>query len=667
MPPSEVCWRVRRLLWQIYAKCMHRHWHARYLRHRSELAAAVDYLDAVRFYGLTEIKPADVPTPWRNGALEAADRLMRHRFRYLALGEIDLGETIRWNHEYKRGIDTPLVFGPWMDYRDSEAYGDFKYFWEVPRLQHLVLLAKAYYLTSKSKYADEIIQQLTQFRKEAPYLQGVNWTVPMEAGLRLLSLCWITMFLRPYLREHSEALDLIESMVCANTDYVVGNYSRYSSANNHLIGEAAGVFVASICFGYLRGMHRHREEAYRILCREMQEQHFPDGVNKEQAVHYQVFALHFFLLAGLLGDQNEQTFPVGYWKMFERSVEFVAALMGLDGHLPHIGDSDDGRAIVLSVASENDAATILATSAIRFRRSDFGEKAGECDEACFWLLGGKAMDTFSQLPVEPHASKSPSRFEHGGYHILSGAGQSRLRVVFDCGPLGFGSISAHGHADALSFILTMDGQEVFIDPGTYIYDCRSRFRDYFRSTAAHNTVVVDGQDQSKMAGPFLWRDKATAVFEGRQTDASCDRVTGSHDGYRRLQDPVVHRRSIEIDKETEAITIVDLLRANSSHQAVMNFHLAPDWEVELLDRNRFRLNKGTGLLELAIDKNLTCEVLRGSESPLAGWASPAYDVKMPTSTIVCRGDFVGNCRFTTRIETVSFLVSRGKVEQGASG
>jgi hypothetical protein len=652
MSPIEVCWRIRRLLWQVYAKRMHRRWHARYMAHRSEHAKAIGALDAVRFYGLNGLEVGDMPPAWRSSAVEAADRLLRHRFRYLGLGEIDLGPAIRWNHEYKRRADTPLVFGPWMDYSDSDAYGDFKYFWETPRLQHLILLAKAYYLTGESKHADEVLRQLRQFADESPYLLGVNWTVPMEAGVRLVSRCWITFFLRSHLRARPEGLDLIEGMVRANMDYVTRNYARYSSANNHLVGEAAGVFTAAVCFGHLRGMRRHRDRACKILCTEIQQQHFPDGVNKEQAVHYQVFATHFFLLAGLLGRANEVDFPTDYWRMLEKSVGFIAALMDGEGRLPHIGDSDDGRAVVLSDLTGGDAVTLVATSAVAFRNRGFSEKVRQLDEASFWLVGKAGMEAFRQLPDREQTSGLPRRFDQGGYYILKGWTRPQMEIIFDCGPLGLSPMAAHGHADALSFVLRVDGRPFLIDTGTYTYDRRDPLRNYFRSTAAHNTVAIDGQDQSEMIGPFLWGRKTVAHLEEYIEDERRAKVTGRHDGYKRLADPVVHRRSIELDKENGIIRIHDELLSSGPHEVASYFHVSPECDVDLVEGNHLRVKNADTAIGFVVDKTLTCEVVRGRDDPPAGWASFAYDQKVPANTIVCKGAFRGDGRFETEIRAV---------------
>jgi hypothetical protein len=98
---------------------------------------ALEAIGEVKFYGLAGRRPEDVAPGWVDGTIAAAKKLLQHKYEYLGLGEIDLGKRINWNREYKRGIDTPLLFGPWMDYRDTESYGDFKYFWELPHVHFL--------------------------------------------------------------------------------------------------------------------------------------------------------------------------------------------------------------------------------------------------------------------------------------------------------------------------------------------------------------------------------------------------------------------------------------------------------------------------------------------------------------------------------------------------
>ena len=122
-----------------------------------------------------------------------------------------------------------------------------------------------------------------------------------------------------------------------------------------------------------------------------------------------------------------------------------------------------------------------------------------------------------------------------------------MRLLVDAGPLGYLSIAAHGHADALSFVLNIGDREILVDPGTYAYHTDPGWRRYFRSTLAHNTVGIDEQDQSLQAGNFMWTDHARARCIEFEAGNAMQRFVGEHYGYERLEDPVVHRREILFD------------------------------------------------------------------------------------------------------------------------
>ena len=158
--------------------------------------------------------------------------------------------------------------------------------------------------------------------------------------------------------------------------------------------------------------------------------------------------------------------------------------------------------------------------------------------------------------------------------------RGEVRIVADAGPLGYLSIAAHGHADALSFTLSAGGCELLIDPGTYAYHTHKRWRDYFRGTTAHNTVRVDLQDQSLNAGNFLWlRHARRAAHQLRDARREEERLIAEHDGYARLQDPVLHRRELCFAPASATLTVRDELPCRGEHQLELFWHFAEDCEV----------------------------------------------------------------------------------------
>src|SRR5690606_4456687 len=242
-------------------------------------------------------------------------------------------------------------------------------------------------------------------------------------------------------------------------------------------------------------------------------------------------------------------------------------------------------------------------------------------------------------------------FPHGGYYVLgrSFGAPDEVRAVFDAGPLGFLSIAAHGHADCLSMTLSVAGREQLVDPGTYVYHAEREWRDYFRGTAAHNTVRVDGVDQSRIGGQFLWLEKAKARLERFESTDDHDDVVAFHDGYTRLADPVRHERRVRFDKRADLLEIVDRLVCKGEHVVERFWHFAEDCRVAL-DGSSAISDDGKVRLRLEIDENDVEAVLRnGSTQPIGGWVSRGFRRKSPAPTLVYLSRISGGTTLRTRI------------------
>jgi hypothetical protein len=286
-------------------------------------------------------------------------------------------------------------------------------------------------------------------------------------------------------------------------------------------------------------------------------------------------------------------------------------------------------------------------------RPDFRSWAGEWSEAAHWLLGPGASERFAALPEAPAAEPLRSlAFPDSGFYLLQSghrAGHDRISVFFDCGALGFGSIAAHGHADALAFTLRAFGGDVLVDPGTYDYFTFPEWRSYFRATRAHNTVEVDGLDQSVMLGPFLWGQRAQARCLRFAPDADGGVVAGEHDGYARLPDPVVHRRTLRLDGRARTLVVEDELLAAGRHEVASRFHLAEACRVVGQARNLLTIEAPGGRVELELDPRLVVETQAGSESPIGGWVSRGYHRRAASVTIVGRAAIEGNATFVCHV------------------
>ena len=198
----------------------------------------------------------------------------------------------------------------------------------------------------------------------------------------------------------------------------------------------------------------------------------------------------------------------------------------------------------------------------------------------------------------------------------------------DGGPHGFLSIAAHAHADALSVEVRYGGVDVLADPGTYCYHGEAAWRSYFRSTIAHNTVELDGRNQSGDGGPFLWLRHANGheidvVDTGKSAEWTAD-----HDGYLSLRPPARHRRSVRLDRAARSISITDQIDGGE-YDVRLAFHLGPDVQAEL-DGNHAVLRwpaaatPGEARLELPRSCGGACtggKPIRSSGGTRPGWDS----------------------------------------------
>ncbi|UGQ47652.1 heparinase II/III family protein [Massilia endophytica] len=586
----------------------------------------------------------------------AADEVLAGRWNVFALRGLQLGFPPNWNRDPKTGTEAPMKLGKAIDYRRESVVGDIKYLWEPSRHLELVTLALAWRATGEERYAQGARALLESWFEQCPYARGVHWTSSLELAVRLVNWAFAWNLLggadtalfngqagRDFRRRW---LDNIYQ----HCHFIRGYFSRHSSANNHLFGEYMGLFIASVQWPCWAASAGWRELARRGLEAEALKQNTADGVNKEQAIYYQHEVMDMMLLCQHVARANGASFSPAYLERLERMAEFVAALMDAGGNVPMTGDADDAQMVRLSYEADwSPYRSLLASCALLFGRGDFKRKAGRLDDKNRWLFTHDGAEQWENLP--PAGPEQPvMAFPEGGYYLLGKdfGGPREVRIVADCAPLGYLSIAAHGHADALSFTLSAGGEELLVDPGTYAYHTQKAWRDYFRSTAAHNTVQVDGMDQSEIAGNFMWLHKANARLLAHDVSGGVQVFEGEHDGYRRLADSVLHRRKICFDSNRNVVVVKDILESSNDHEVVLHWHFAEGCAVEKTPEglraagSRVSMNMKCGLGEGA-------ELLRCSEAPIGGWISRRFDEKTTITTAAWRGRIRGTAEIVTEI------------------
>ena len=586
----------------------------------------------------------------------AADRILDGEFDVFSLRGAPLGFPPRWNVDPRTGIEAPLIFGKELNYRNPALVGDVKYLWEPNRHLELVTLAQAWHLTRDEQYLLGCRTLLDSWFSQCPYPQGVNWCVSLEHAMRLVnwSFAWFLLGGEDSVIFAGEAgrafrARWLES-IYQHCHFIPRHWSRHSSANNHLLGEATGLFVAALTWPLWRESPQWERHARAELDRQVLEQTFADGVNREQAAWYHHAVADMMLVAGLVARANGRDFGDKYWDRLEVMLEFIASLMDVGGNVPMLGDADEGVLVRFDPDPDADVfRSLLSSGAVLFRRPAMRAKGGRFDDKTRWLLGDAAEATFAGIDAS-RAFPVRRAFPEGGYFILGEDFETprEVRLVADAGPLGYLAIAAHGHADALSFTLSVGGQPILVDPGTFSYSVMP-WRRYFRGTAAHNTVLVDDRNQSQYGGSFLWLRHASAAVESFYASGDEQILCARHDGYRRLADPVRHRRTWRYTSGIAHLSITDELLCASEHSIAIHWHFAPECTVGL-EGQTVVARRGGVRVRLHCPQGLEPHLVTGRETPPLGWYSPRFDVKVPLTTAVFAGAVCAHGAYSTSIE-----------------
>jgi len=299
-------------------------------------------------------------------------------------------------------------------------------------------------------------------------------------------------------------------------------------------------------------------------------------------------------------------------------LQFLMHLTRPDGSLPALGDDDGGRALALDKRDYRSFQDGLCVGAILYRRGDFKHQAGAFCQEALWMLGEDSWDKYRQLASREPA-ETQANFPFAGYFVRrSGWGPLGSHMVFDCGGLGM-LTGAHAHADALSLTLFSGGRELLLDSGTFVYNCAPEWRNYFRSTRAHNTVTIDGRDQAEQGGTFHWRTRIVSRAARDFSSLGIEYMEAEHDGYRRVPQGVIHRRRL-LFLPPESWIVVDDFRGSGEHRFDFRYHFPLDAEVSGLRLPLFATKPV---------KTVTTE----------GWISRGYGEKTPCSTL--RASFAG--------------------------
>jgi len=512
---------------------------------------------------------------------------------------------------------------------------DVKLLWEPARFGWAFTLGRAYRLSGDEKYAEAFWRFTETFLDGNPPCFGPNWMSGQETALRLMAFVWAAQVFAGATASTPERLARLADSVAAHAGRIPPTlvYAR-SQQNNHLLTEAAGLLTAGLALPDHPDAARWRALGWRWLNQGLQAQIDSYGEYAQHSTNYHRLMLQVVLWADALLKNTDLRWPRQTLEAIKRSIHWLLSLMDSEsGRTPNLGANDGAYIFPFTICPFSDYRPVLHAAARAFL--DYDLPRGPWDEMALWF----------GLPLEsPRSLKLP---RYLGDQIYGKISWAYLRMAqYTSRPF---------HSDQLHLDLWWRGLNVAQDAGTYLYNAPHPWENSLTTALVHNTVTVDGRDQMTRAGRFLYLDWVNAYrrSDSKPDPASLQSVVGRYRNYRQNYR---HTRTVAVfgDEhwriEDKLLPLRFSLSSFRLHPSSFRLHwLLPDWKWDLENREErieIRLKSPHGPIVLSIHyPQLTIppaislvragETVYGSEtaSPIRGWASPTYGVKVPALSL----------------------------------
>jgi Heparinase II/III-like protein/Heparinase II/III N-terminus len=601
----------------------------------------------------------------RDAIIKTAEAALAGRLSLLGYANLKFGappdSPIDWHLDPLSGKRAPRSHWSKLRPLDQTGEGDSNVIWEMNRHAHFVTLGQAYWLTNENRFAEGFVDQVSAWIDNNPVGMGINWASGLEVAFRSIAWLWALSLCVDSREVTPDFFARLLKSLIEHGRHIERYLSYYASPNTRLTGEALGLFYLGLALPELDRAKGWRNLGLQILLDQAPKQIHPDGVHFEQSTYYHRYTTDFYSHLFALTRANDimikRELEIMLWHKLESTLDHLMWITRPDGSSPLIGDDDGGRLIKLAPRAANDFRDTLAIGAAILKRGDWKYVAGKAPAELLWLIGPEGVACYDRLRAE--APREISReFMSSGYFVMrDGWRRDSSFVLIDCGPHGTEADAGHAHSDALSIEFASRGVSWLVDPGTFIYAADVKMRNEFRSTAAHNTVVVDGQSQSVPARPFSWRTVANCQLREFIEHSDAIFFQGSHDGYERLRDPVTHTRSVLFvkpdarDNLPEYLIVRDQFTAKKRHRYSILYHFAPDCDARIVSSGGVRVEArhATGAM-LSIRVISETELLTDIAASVSeSWVSTCYAQFAPAPVAVFEAEGVGTQEFLTLI------------------
>jgi hypothetical protein len=570
--------------------------------------------------------------------LKTANHIVQGNYSFLGI-DIKNEVRINWHKDYFSGYIWPVL--PFYKIRDITPKGvDLKNPWELSSFFHLFPVAIACSQSNDRIYVEFIINQIMDWNKSNPCAMGVNWSNPMIAAFRLILLVEIFFLIQPKNTDENFK-HIMDIMIWQHLLYLANNLENLGiSPANHFLADLMGMLWGTLYFSrrniFIKNLRKWT--VYKLEL-EMKRQINQDGFSFEGSTSYHRLVTEIFLFSAILMKSNK----IGLKKFnFDRLYLMLKALNNLtlpNSYLPHIGDNDDCRIFYGSDYfswNRHNPDYLMNIGGTFFQQPEWNRFKKESKELENWIWGNGAVNKKEASETKSLNLNKSISLEETGLYVCKNKNDCLIINIIHPGQLDCG----HSHNDTLSFILCLDNEEVFIDPGTYVYTRDLTMRNLFRSTAYHNTLEINNEEQWPVPpkAPFKLSKKIKPKVLSWKTSSDEDIFEGEHYGYTRFPEKIIHKRKFHFKKNSGILSIQDKL-LNSDTQKYTNkrytvktyFHISHDIKADIQKDKKivFTKNKKTiPFLEMLWIGDETQKVKISSS-----WQSLRYGVKQEGSVI----------------------------------
>ena len=586
-----------------------------------------------------------LPREDRERVIHRAKEILEHRIDLLGSGMVDVHRnspggrtagTIEWHTDPVSGYR----WEPGKYHTAYERFGlpngaDVKFTRELSRGHHLVVLGTAYQATGDETFAGECVAQMLDWERENPWCRSINWDCAMDVAIRAAN--WITALalVGKSAALTNNALERIELSLYRHSLFIVAflEYAEVrtggrirSAGGNHYLADLCGLLF--ICYRFPRwtDSSRWRRFALRQFYREIERQISEDGVHYEHSVGYHRLSMEMMFYTVKMIEGAGEKVPAGVWSRIERGFEYTVAYTKPDGSCPQLGDSDDGHFLLFGDRQLGSHRYLACLGALQFRRGDFvSSGSGLHGPAVLWF-GHGATDLWKELAgsetvttTRLFAASRLAALRSGGLWVFANAS----------GP-GIDGTGGHTHNDLLSFEMSYGADNYLVDSGTFTYSRDPAARNRFRGTSAHNTVMVDHEEQQRLGkGWDLWtiyNDGRPALVEWDNSDDIL--LSMEHSGYARLAEPVTHRRRFLLQEGGQELHLEDRFAGEGTHTFSWFWNFAPGILPRVSGTNAINLTGRTSALTIECPPELAPRVEQCEISPSYGIKTAGWRVRM---------------------------------------